>query len=761
MNDAAHQPTLIEKLWDRKFPQYFGSYLAVGFGLLQFLEFMVNRYAISPNYIDKYLILWLLSIPAVGVLIYYKGRLPRTGGRGRRSWQRWLVPLNLGLSLVLAVMLFGGGEAQAAAEIISATNEKGERVRAVVPDQNTVKYLSIFRFSNQTGEDGLDWWGTAFSYLLSVDLRQRPEFYPTEARELSMLYNEFGFEPFDEIGIGTQRRVAQRARTEYFISGSYSQDEAGTYLLEGTVQRTRDGKKLFTIEARDSDPFAAVEQISDQISDGLPNPLQNDELESDLPVASLITGNETALKELILASDYIQQNPQDFAGTLAIARRSYAADPSCSVCAFSVGNSLLGLGKRDSALLLTQQAVRLATSLPKREQLGMRSILYMTTGDLDKYYDLQEMARRLYPYDYSSYAVLVGYYQGTKGLDSAIVLMQEAVDNGHRERGLLALADLRLEKKDYDEAERVLDRFFELYPERTEDRLRYVMLYERRNQPERARQVLEEMITLEPLNLTYQFRLADMQYRQGKYENALFRYQDLLEEATTQQDSFQAFRSIARVYRRQGKIKSALGAYDQLEQAMIRVYPYPNVVSLLFQDRDYCYSSVGREAAVDSMVAIIDRYLPEVAEILACMHFRTLLTEGWGDENLGEKVENCKEAALRQGMTEESYEFYLTFAKSDYSEAAQLLAKAEETGQQLTPNEEFQAEVYLRAGELDRAEKIVREQLLINPDYPYYLVQLHRITGEVAPLERALEIWKDADAEFIPARKAQELSGQS
>jgi len=75
------------KLWERKVPQYLGTYLAVGFGLLQFLEFITRRFAIGDFMVDGYLLLWLLLIPAVALLIYYEGLPPwRTNFtvRGRR-----------------------------------------------------------------------------------------------------------------------------------------------------------------------------------------------------------------------------------------------------------------------------------------------------------------------------------------------------------------------------------------------------------------------------------------------------------------------------------------------------------------------------------------------------------------------------------------------------------------------------------------------------------------------------------------------------
>ena len=58
------QPTFFEKLWERKVPQLLGTYLAVGFGVLQFVEFISRRFSMSSFWIDSYLLLWLMLIPA-------------------------------------------------------------------------------------------------------------------------------------------------------------------------------------------------------------------------------------------------------------------------------------------------------------------------------------------------------------------------------------------------------------------------------------------------------------------------------------------------------------------------------------------------------------------------------------------------------------------------------------------------------------------------------------------------------------------------
>ncbi len=69
MNKNVNQ-SFLQNLWDRKVPQYLGTYFAVGFGLLQFVEFQTRRYDLSAVLVDKYLLVWFALIPAA-MLIHF------------------------------------------------------------------------------------------------------------------------------------------------------------------------------------------------------------------------------------------------------------------------------------------------------------------------------------------------------------------------------------------------------------------------------------------------------------------------------------------------------------------------------------------------------------------------------------------------------------------------------------------------------------------------------------------------------------------
>ena len=746
---------MLRTLTDRNFFALLGTYLAVGFGLLQFIEFLVNRYGLDPSLIDRYLIVWLVSLPAVAIVIYYRGRPP-----ARPRWPHWVVPANLLLSLLLAFLLVDGDSEAAEGQETTVTvqDESGTELTAAVPGENQVKYLSVFAFDNELGTDSLEWWRVAIGDLLAKDLRQHPDYYPEAASRLAGYYNGQGLEAFDHLTVATQRGIAREARTAYFVNGSFARRGA-EFSIQGAVMRTRDGKTLIEFSATDADPLAAIDAVSEQIVSGLPQSQAMLAGASDLPVASLVSENQEALRYLTEADIAFLRRPGDVEGALAIYRRAMAADPRCAECVANVADKLYGLGKQDSSIQLLQRAARLASDLPRRDQFAIRGTLYAASGEYDKYYQLMELTRKLYPYDYQAYRALLSQYQTSYGLDSAKYLMREAIRYGHTERGLLNLYSLHLQDKEYAEAEQVLDRYFEEFPERTDDRLKYVTLYELQNMPERAAQTLQELITLDPFNMSYRFALADMEIRGGKLATSPETYRSLLADSDSREDSVRAYTTLAGVYTSLGKISTSNAVLDELEELLGELLPPNRVLAQTYRLREYNYLFTGRQGSLDSLTTALGRYGADQDQIYRCvarLDRIQLLPHGTVEDAA---LEACSEALRKAQYTEAALSVVLAYADGKYAEAAERLrsGQGEERAEEALART-FQARVYRLAGDTERAEELLSEQLDIYRDEPNTLLELYLTTGNSATLAAALEVWADADEAYLPARTARALA---
>ncbi|WP_175489197.1 tetratricopeptide repeat protein [Neolewinella agarilytica] len=426
----------MQKLWSRQVPQLLGTYLAVGFGVLQFVEFMTSRYDFSGVWVDRYLLLWLGLIPAVALLIYYRGVPPSSNSR-LGGWKRWLTGLNVGL-VVLSACLIAGADAAPVTETVAVIDDAGNSSERVIPASSSVQRIAIFDFSNRLDDSDQDWWGTAYALLLTDDLRQRPEIITTSTISLNTYYDRFSAEQFSDINLATQRRIAERASTDYFVRVDFKVGAEG-HEADGALYRTRDGKPVQTLQGASADIYGVVDQLNAQILNYLPLVDELNDLSTDLPVAALLTDKVEALEDYIKGTIAFRKNAGELDAPVSYFRKSLRSDPNCAVCAYALGDKLYGQGKKDSSILLLRLAVRLADVLPEREQYGYKSILFNVQGDYTNLYRLMESFRKVYPYEYYPYQALEYHYEVTYGLDSAIYLMQTAAELSNREQALIRL----------------------------------------------------------------------------------------------------------------------------------------------------------------------------------------------------------------------------------------------------------------------------------------------------------------------------------
>jgi TolB-like protein len=100
-------PGLGQDLLKRRVPQILGIYLAVGWGVLEFVDWLIGRYDITSRLADVSLVAWVAMIPTVLLLAYFHG------ARGQQRWKRVEkigVPVNTIVAVALiAIVVSRGG----------------------------------------------------------------------------------------------------------------------------------------------------------------------------------------------------------------------------------------------------------------------------------------------------------------------------------------------------------------------------------------------------------------------------------------------------------------------------------------------------------------------------------------------------------------------------------------------------------------------------------------------------------------------------
>ncbi len=122
---------VLQNLLQRRVPQILGVYLAIGWGVLEFTDWLIDRYNLTPRLADLGLTAWACMIPTVLLLAYFHG------ARGQQRFtrvERVAIPANAILAIALVALV-------ATREPAGGTQPPTEAATALDPTRIAVLYF--------------------------------------------------------------------------------------------------------------------------------------------------------------------------------------------------------------------------------------------------------------------------------------------------------------------------------------------------------------------------------------------------------------------------------------------------------------------------------------------------------------------------------------------------------------------------------------------------------------------------------------------
>ncbi|MGH7541851.1 MAG: hypothetical protein ACRELC_12710, partial [Gemmatimonadota bacterium] len=113
------------RLADRRVPHLVVAYAAVSWGLIQFVDWLASRYALSTHLVDFSLVALALLSPGVALLAW------RHGAPGRDRWSRVeRVAISSNLLAAVAILVAGfGGKPLGGARVAQAEGDTADAIR--------------------------------------------------------------------------------------------------------------------------------------------------------------------------------------------------------------------------------------------------------------------------------------------------------------------------------------------------------------------------------------------------------------------------------------------------------------------------------------------------------------------------------------------------------------------------------------------------------------------------------------------------------
>lgn len=760
--------TLLNRLKERRFFPLFGSYLLGGWALVQFIDWISERYALSTIYSETALILFLCFIPAAVLLIY------RHGAPGNQAWstfEKGGLALNSLLAFALVILRANSLPVEAPVQentLVKTIDEEGQNVNRVIPEATSTRRIAILPFSNKTNSEELNWMRYGIARLIDIDLEQDSRLLGLSSFSFFDGYQNHGHSITDDIPFATQRNIANDVYTDLFIQGAFSKTD-DLWNLEIKAFTSEDGKEFYNHTFNGSDFNSLIDDFTIAFKENLElaDVSNSQQRIIDLPTDGLISSNLEAL-EYYFKSHIAHTVNNDFTSAIKLVKKAIDKDPNCTECIHSLYRFYDDNGQAKESKESILLAMKNSDHLSERQKLAIKHAYYLSTDNIEKVMALNDMWRKFYPNDYKPYSNLFHSYLRRSEYGEAIKLGEEALSKGHTGDILLMMANLEVARENPESAKKYLERFSQKFPNRLNETVVLANVYSDQGEFEKAREHLEKLQILDPLNIDLFNNLIFLEGRTGNFKKAEKHAKDALAQAKTTRDSVNVLYQKELLLRYLGKGNEAIDILNKRHQLQnTYTSPMEGKYEFLNYQTMVNYLEAGQKEVIEEeMKFFTENNSPEMHLLKCAVQVNySLATKDLHAYKTIDK--ECREIIiLRQGpVVYKLIDGFVAGMNKDYKLAANTIQEyLDEVKIKTTGLELFQVEMYLKDKQYEKAKTKIENQLVSYPMDPKILVEKAKVEKELGNtteakewLNKALEIWKDADETYVPAKEARAL----
>jgi len=755
-----------KNLWQRRVPQIFILYLGACWAIVEFVSsLLVDRYLLSPHLIDFSIVTLLSLIPSILLLSYFHGK------PGKDEWtkvEKIGIPLNIILVILILFFTFQGKDLGAVTKTISVENEEGEQVERIIPKSEFRKSIAIFPFESTSNDTTFNWLQFGIPYITQNDLSQDIYISATAANDF---YNEIELEGFKEcIGIPLmlKMKIANELHLQYFLTGYYAVSN-DSLTIKVTLHDTKLGQLISESEFSGNDIFMIVDELTLHLKQKMEIPNQHIKSVKDLPVSEIFTNSVPAFK-LFMQGLMAKIIHNDFETELEEYENAVKIDSTFAEVYIKMLLSYKLSNKESEFKKIVPKAMQYIYKLTERKQFILKYFeCFFNSLNMSKALKLCEMWIDLYPDDIVAREYLAGYYDTIGDLDKAIFEYQQILnlvpDNYHY---LSNIGTLYKRITDFKEAMK----YYQLYKENLPDDYRsyenIADLYYLEGNYQEAKKYFEKAIILEPDNIDISIKIANINKNSGSFEKALDEYKNILDKCRIPEEKAQVLVSIADYYFMKGQMNYCF-EYQNYAFAEKEKFETPLKIILDKIINLNLYVDIAEKDTAVQMLKFYKEQLPPPANhILIKIGYIRVYTEARDVKNLEKIIEEVK--LIVEDYQVDYHKFFLYNAQGTLNEINNEYEQAIHNFQdalKIMPNRISTnidiGRCFKKNKNFKKAKEFVNKaynRFPLNPEYNYELALLYHDMGKqeraLEHLNITLDVWKDADIEYIPAQKARE-----
>jgi tetratricopeptide (TPR) repeat protein len=756
---------LIKDLRERHVFRYLLLYIGVCWGLVEFLDFIVNRYVLSPALTDFALLTAALLLPSVLLIAYHHGR---PGADDVVRSERIGVPVNLAVAAAVLTSVFWGKDLGAVTTTVTVADEEGNEVQRVIPKASFRRRLALFNFDLEGADSSAAWLQYALPRGVTLDLTQDQfiDFRPPASFKDRL--REAGFDELTGVPLSLQREISEDLHRDHFLTGTVS-IAGDTIRAVVSLYRTDAARMVAEHEYAGTDPLALADEIAAQLRVDLEVPNTGTlEGSADLPVSEILTSSPAAFRAFAAAMGGIDVRDDYEAGARSLTE-AVELDPSFALANWLLFQVEVFTNRGAQAVPRLQAAMEHLYRLPERMQFGVKADYYMMVRqDADRAFTVLIMCAELFPDDIAAHQTRAQVSIARDQKEEAIASLNRVVELDPGQSQILPeIGGLYESLGMFDEA---LDYYFgylELFPDDAETLLDIGDIHQQRGDHEEARAQFERAMLLEPTEQGPVLRLAGLDLYLGEFSNALAQYEEALAAARTAQERAVALNALADYYELRGQISLALDyAARTLTEREAFQLPFQTSAQRMGTLRLYVKAGRPDEALrrLESLSAELSAPFDQLAAIGALQIHLEMHQPARAEEALigvEELIRTLGAESLRQLVVQATGRIHQD--REEWSQSIEqfrqmALLNPTDLGVHISIGRS-QREL----GELDAAAASIGEVLLVRPGDPFAHYELALVLEDQGSLdearqhlERALTAWESADASFEPAARVRE-----
>ena len=465
--------SIFRHFWKRGLILMIVSYVAGAWMLLQLVEWLLNRYQISPHWTNILLVFLISMVPSLILYVWNRKII----GQGRLSLtEKIAFPSNLLVSILLMSFMFKGIDLGATNKMVSTVNENGVTQQRLVVKPEFRKKIAIFFFSPEQEDSTQQWMRSGICGALAEDLRQNGYMKVSNWSQGSSLQEKIS--------------LAKNDFYDYILSGSYK-IEKDSFVITTELHQTQSGRLKKKHIFRSNNFLTLIDTISTVTKRDLN--LTTEQLEQfvDLPFAEGFTSNLEAYKYY---SMYFLRNQFRYLEQAVIIDSTFAyANYLRALFQF---NWSTGGFDADAAI---NQGMRHRKRLPESLEIKLRTLHFQISNQPDKAIALLQMQLDLDPGNPDVLETLISYFYLSEQYDELLSWRTKLATLDPNDPDLtLAVADAMMANEKLKPAGQLIEEVLARHPDHMNAIGLQTLFYAISRETKKADSLLQVLIILDP-----------------------------------------------------------------------------------------------------------------------------------------------------------------------------------------------------------------------------------------------------------------------